>query len=111
MLRSAHSAMRLPPSLVGQVLRRRYRVPLCRAIAPHLRCLWTTVPRCPCSWYVIQLHDRIVGMLEEFMLKAGAIEGHDLRMEARRIRSVASRDRSEDVVRLDFMAAHRHLIV
>jgi hypothetical protein len=27
--------------------------------------------RCPCSWYVIQLNDRIVHVLEELMLEAG----------------------------------------
>jgi hypothetical protein len=30
------------------------------------------ISRCPCSWYVIQLHDRIVRVLEEFRLEAGA---------------------------------------
>jgi hypothetical protein len=33
------------------------------------------IPRCPCSWYVIQLHDRIVHVLEESMLEAGATKG------------------------------------
>jgi hypothetical protein len=38
------------------------------------------VPRCPCSWYVIQLHDRVVHVLaEEFMLEAGAAKVRDLR--------------------------------
>ena len=32
-------------------------------------------------------------------------------MEVRRIRSGASRDRPRDVVWLDFMAPHRHLVV
>jgi hypothetical protein len=36
------------------------------------------IPRCPCSWYIIQLHDRIVHVLEEFMLEAGATKGRDL---------------------------------
>jgi hypothetical protein len=31
------------------------------------------IPRCPCSWYVIQLHDLIVHVLEEIMLEAGVI--------------------------------------
>ena len=68
------------------------------------------IPRCPCSWYIIQIHDRIVHVLEEFMLEAGATKGRDLRLEFRRIRSGASRDRPEDVVWLDFMAPHRHLV-
>jgi hypothetical protein len=68
------------------------------------------IPRCPCSWYIIQL-DRIVHVLEEFMLEAGATKGRDLRLEFRRIRSGASRDRPGDVVCLDFMAPHRHLVV
>jgi hypothetical protein len=44
------------------------------------------IPWCPCSWYVIRLHDRIVRVLKEFMLEAGAIKGRDLRLEVRRIR-------------------------
>jgi hypothetical protein len=35
------------------------------------------IPQCPCSWYVIQLHDRIVHVLEELMLEAGATKGRD----------------------------------
>jgi hypothetical protein len=69
------------------------------------------IPRCPCSWYIIQLHDRIVHVLEELMLEVGATKGRDLRLEIRRIRSGASRDRPGDVVCLDFMAPHRHLII
>jgi hypothetical protein len=38
------------------------------------------IPRCPCSWYVIQLHDRIVHVLGEFMLEAGATKRRDLRL-------------------------------
>jgi hypothetical protein len=68
------------------------------------------IPRCPCSWYVIQLHDRIVHVLEEFMLEAGATKGRDLRLKVRRTRSGASRDRHVDVVWVDFMAPHRHLV-
>jgi hypothetical protein len=44
------------------------------------------IPRCPCSWYVIQLHDRIIHVLEQLMLEAGATKGRDLRLEVRRIR-------------------------
>jgi hypothetical protein len=69
------------------------------------------IPRCPCSWYVIQLHGRIVHVLEEFMLEAGATNGRDLLLEVRRIRPGASRDRPGDAVWLDFMAPHRHLVV
>jgi hypothetical protein len=43
------------------------------------------IPRCPSSWYVIQLHDRIFHVLEDFMLEAGATKGQDLRLEVRRI--------------------------
>jgi hypothetical protein len=50
-------------------------------------------------------------VLEEFMLEAGATKVRDLRLEVRRIRSGASRDRHGDVVWLDFMAPHRHLVV
>jgi hypothetical protein len=59
----------------------------------------------------MQLHDRIVHVLEEFMLEAGATKGRDLRLKVYRIRSGASRDRPWDVVWLDFMAPHRHLVV
>jgi hypothetical protein len=69
------------------------------------------IPRCPFSWYVTQLHDRIVHVFEEFMLEAGATKGRDLRLEVHRIRSGASRDRHGDVVWIDFMAPHRHLVV
>jgi hypothetical protein len=50
-------------------------------------------------------------VLEEFMLEAGASNGRDMRLEARRIRSGASRDWRGDVVLLDFRAPHRHLVV
>jgi hypothetical protein len=50
-------------------------------------------------------------VLEEFMLEAGATKGWDLRLEVCRILSGASRDRHGDVVWLDFMAPHRHLVV
>jgi hypothetical protein len=69
------------------------------------------IPRCLCSWHVIHLHDRIVQVLEEFMLEAGASKGRDLRLEVRCIRSGASRVRQGDVVWLYFMAPHRHLVV
>jgi hypothetical protein len=68
------------------------------------------IPRCPCSWYVIRLHDRIVHVLEEFVLEAGATKGRDLRLKVRRIWPGASRDRHVDVVWLCFMAPHRHLV-
>jgi hypothetical protein len=45
------------------------------------------------------------------MLEAGAAKGRDLRLEVRRIRLRASRDRPRDVVRLDLMASHRHTVV
>jgi hypothetical protein len=59
----------------------------------------------------IQLHERILHVLEEFMLEAGATKGRYLRLEVRRIRSGASRDRPAAVVWLDFMVKHRHLVV
>jgi hypothetical protein len=67
------------------------------------------IPRRPCSWYVIQLHDRIVHVLEEFMLEAGAAKGRDSRLEVRSIRSGASQYRPR--VWLEFMAPHRYLVV
>jgi hypothetical protein len=65
----------------------------------------------PYSWYVIQLHDWIVHVLEESMLEAEATKGRDSRLEVRRIRSGASRDRPWDVVWLDVIAPHRHLVI
>jgi hypothetical protein len=50
-------------------------------------------------------------VLEELMLEAGATKMRDLRLEVRRIRSGVYGDRHEDVVWLDFMAPHRHLVV
>jgi hypothetical protein len=50
-------------------------------------------------------------VLEAFILEAGATKGRDLRLEVRRIRLGASRDRLGDVVWLYFMAPHRHLVV
>jgi hypothetical protein len=44
------------------------------------------ISRCPCSWYVIQLHDRIVHVLEDSMLEAGTTKGRNLRLEVRRIK-------------------------
>jgi hypothetical protein len=62
------------------------------------------------SWYVIQLHEWIFYVLEEFMLEAEATKGRDLRLDFRRIRSGASRDRNGDVVWLDFKSPYRHLV-
>jgi hypothetical protein len=76
-----------------------------------LAMLMDHIPRCTCSWYVIQIHDWIVHVLEEFMLEAGVTKGRDLRLEVRRTRSGASQDRHEDVVWLNFMAQHRHVVV
>jgi hypothetical protein len=70
------------------------------------------IPRCPCSCYVIRLRDRIVRVLEEFMAEAGAVIGRDSRLEVRRIRSGAFRDRHLNVVwQLESSAPHRHLVV
>jgi hypothetical protein len=56
------------------------------------------IPRCACSHYVIRLHDRIVHVLEEFMVEAGAIKGRDLRSELRRIQYEVFRYIHGDVV-------------
>jgi hypothetical protein len=73
--------------------------------------LMNHIPRYPCSLYVIQLRDRMVHVLEELTLEAGASEGRDLRLEVRRTRLGISRDRPRDEHWLDFMAPHRHLLV
>jgi hypothetical protein len=69
------------------------------------------IRRCTCFWYVIELHYRIAKVLQEIMLEAGATKGRDLRLEVRRIRLEAFRDRPRDVVCLYIMAPHRHLVV
>ena len=94
--------MRLPLSVVGLDLRRRYRAPM-SGVRSTTAMLMDHNPRCPCSWCVIQLHDRIVHVLEEFMLAAGATMGRDLRLELRRIWSRASHDQHGDVMWLDFI--------
>jgi hypothetical protein len=74
--------------------------------------LMAHILRCPSSYYyVIRLHDLIVHVLDEFMAKAGAIKGRNLRLEGRRIWFEASRDRHGDVVWLDFAASYKHLLV
>jgi hypothetical protein len=70
------------------------------------------IPRCPRSYYLIRLHDRIVNVLDEFMAEAGAIKRRDLRSEARQIRcGASSRDHPRDVGSLDFAAPKKHLVV
>jgi hypothetical protein len=49
--------------------------------------------------------------VEEFVLEAEATKGRDLRLNVRRIRSGAARDRPREVVWLDFRAPHRNLVV
>jgi hypothetical protein len=56
------------------------------------------------------IHDRVVHVLKEFLLEAGATKGRDLRLEVPRIRSGASRYRHGDMVWLDFMPPQRHLV-
>jgi hypothetical protein len=60
--------------------------------------LMDPIPRCPCSHYIIWLRDRVIHVLEELMAEAGVIKGRDLRLEARRIGSGASRGRHGDNV-------------
>jgi hypothetical protein len=48
---------------------------------------------------------------EEFVLEAGAAKKRDLQLDVRIIRSGGPRYRHGDVVWLDFMASHRHLVV
>jgi hypothetical protein len=85
--------MRLPHSLVGLDLRRRYWAPLCRVSAPKMLCLRITPPvpvlahGTPFSTTIGFAND----VLEEFMLKAGATKGRDLRLQVRRNWSGASR--------------------
>jgi hypothetical protein len=63
---------------------------------------------CPCF---IRLHDRIVHVLEEFMLEAGATKGRDLRLDVRRIRLGVFQNRHADAVWLDFMAPYHNLVL
>jgi hypothetical protein len=41
----------------------------------------------------VELHNRLVHVVEEFMAEARAVKGLDLRLDIRQIRSGASRDR------------------
>jgi hypothetical protein len=111
----AHGGTNLPHNLVGLDPCQKYRVPLCRVSARQPVCLLRTTSlgaARPCSWYAIHLHDRVVQVLEEFILEAGATKGWHLRLEVHRIRLGASRDRPRDEVWLDLMAPHRyHLVV
>jgi hypothetical protein len=69
--------------------------------------LMNHIPMWMCSWYVIQLRDPAVHVQEEFMLEAGGTKARDFRLEVRRIRPGASRDRHEDVAWLvDLRAPH-----
>jgi hypothetical protein len=107
MFGSAYRAIRLLHSLVGFDIRRRYWVPICRVCARHTTAmLMDHIPPVPVLfvYYVIQLHDRVVLVLEEFVIEAGATSGRGLRLEVRRIRSGAARDRLGDVAWLDVMA-------
>jgi hypothetical protein len=108
-----HDVMRLLHGLVSLDLCRWFRVPLSVSDERStIAMLMDHTPMCPCSWYIIQLHDRVVHVLGEFMREAGAsYQGRDLRLKVHRIRSGASRDRHGDVVRVDFIAPHRHLLV
>jgi hypothetical protein len=70
--------------------------------------LMYNVPRCPYSWYVNRLHDRLAHALEEFMVGTGSVIkvwGY-LRLEASCIRHVASHrdNHCGDVVCFDFAA-------
>jgi hypothetical protein len=55
-----------------------------------------TPAQCMCHWYVLhsatRMHDRVVYVLEEFMLEARATKGRDMRLVVRCIQSGASRD-------------------
>jgi hypothetical protein len=104
--------MRLSRSFVDIDFCQWYRVPLCRMSSRQVLCLWTTFPgACALAWYAIQLHDRVVHVLDEFILEAGATKGRNLRLDVRRIRSGASRHRLGDVVRLHFKSPYRRLVV
>jgi hypothetical protein len=86
MFGSALGAMRFPQSLVGLDFHRRYRAPQSMSGERSTYSMFMDhIPRCPCSWYVIQLHDRMVHVFEEVMLEAGATKGRDLRLEVRHI--------------------------
>jgi hypothetical protein len=76
---------------------------------PTTSMLMDHISRYPCSSYVIKINRRIVHVLKQFMGR-GCL-GFNLRLEVRRIRYGASRDRHGDVVWLYFTAPHSHLYV
>jgi hypothetical protein len=108
MFESALGAMRVLQSLAGLDIRRRYRAPLCRVSAPHLLCLWTISPGARALGKSFNSTTGLSTCLKSSCLKRGLLR---LRLEVGRIRSGASRDRPGDVVWLDFMTLHRHLVV
>jgi hypothetical protein len=97
-LGSALRAMRLPLSLVGPDRCRRYRAPLCHVSAPHLLCLWTTSRGAHALGTSFNSTIGLSTCSKSPCLKRRAKKGWDLRLEVRRIRSGASRDRHGDVV-------------
>jgi hypothetical protein len=88
------------------ILRYKWGAPFVNVGRSTFAMLMDHIPRCPCLLCVIQLHDRVVLVLEEFTLESGATKGRDLREEVRRFWSGASRDRHGDVVWLEFRAPH-----
>jgi hypothetical protein len=112
MFGGAHGAMRLPQNLVGLDLRRRSRAPLCRVNATQLLCVWTTFPGARALGTSFSSMIGLSTYLKSSCLQRGeATKGLGWRLEVCRIRSGASRDRHEDVVYLDFMVLHCHLVV
>jgi hypothetical protein len=72
------------------------------------------IPRYPCSWYVIQLNDRIVHVFEEFMLEAGATKLRGMTCGWRSAvfgRELLEIDLGMWFWLVDGMAPHRHLFV
>jgi hypothetical protein len=69
------------------------------------------ITRYLCSHYVIRLDGRLAHVVKELVAEVGDVKGRDLRLEARRIRPWASRDRHRDDVGLEFAAPHNKQLV
>jgi hypothetical protein len=96
---------------VGLDLRRRYRAPLCRVSALHLLVLWTTSLGARALDTSSNSTIRLSTYLKSSCLKRGLLRGGTCGWRSTVFGQEASRDRHGDVVRLDFMAPHRHLVV
>jgi hypothetical protein len=109
MFGSAHSAMRLPHSLVSLDLRRRYWVPLYRVSARRMLCLYTISPGARALGMSFSATIELSPCLNSSScLKRGLLRGGTYGWRS----AVFGRElRFGDVVWLDFRAPHRYRLI